>query len=164
LNSSKKTPSEWKRLPNRDEIRSMTYTAVASGARGILYWSFSRLMGDESQKNKAERMRLWQDLVDVVKELNSLVPLLTSVRTELLTTKNNIASMVKSDGKTMWVIVSNYERTIGEREIEIPGLKKSQVEIVFGECLTINNNIVDGKLRIRLKPLGNAVLRVMVRN
>lgn len=153
---SYEVPDEWKRLPTGDELRCMTYTAVASGARGIFYWSLSRLIGDEWNRTLMGRVRLWEDLKSVVGELNQLMPLLTADTPETIQEKNGVVAMVKSDGKDTYVIAVNYERKATETVVEVPGVADGTVTSVFGEG---TEAIAEGKLRLALGPLEVEVLR-----
>ncbi len=148
---------EWQRAPNRDEIRCMTYTAVASGARGILYWSLSRLLGDEWSRSPLSRVKLWEDLCSVVGELNALMPLLASDSPEHIQDHDRVVSMIKSDGEATHIIVVNYERREVETIVEIPDVENAAAEHVFREGA---ETIAEGKLSLSLEPLEVRVLRI----
>ncbi len=153
-------PEEWRRGPTYEEMRCQTYTAVAAGARGILYWSLSRLLGDQMTRGLMPRVRLWEDLKSVVGELNALMPLLTADTEETRAEANGVASMVKSDGNDLYIVAVNYERRRTEAAIEIPGVRGGTAEGVFGKgSLRIRN----GKLSLRFAPLEAKVLRVRPR-
>ena len=57
------------RRPRKDETRFMAYDAIAHGARGLLYWGTQFVEKDSP---------FWLELLDVVKELDSLQNVLTA--------------------------------------------------------------------------------------
>ncbi|MEA3399890.1 MAG: hypothetical protein U9R79_01470 [Armatimonadota bacterium] len=150
-------PPEWQRGPNRAETRCATYTAVASGARGVLYWSLSRALGSEWHRDSLSRVRRWQDLVEVVGELNELMPVLTSAEREVIRTRDHVVAMVKSDGAAVWIIACNYERKPSDTVLTIPGVRRGTLEMPFrGESA----RIVDGALQVHFEPLEARVYRL----
>ena len=155
--SKHEVPEEWKRLPNREELRCMTYTAVASGARGILYWSLSRLIGDDWNRTLLGRVRLWEDLKEVVGELNALMPVLTADTPESLQWNGAVAAMVKSDGKDTYVIVSNHERREAEMAVEVPGMTNAEAQRMFEQG---SATVEEGVLTLPLAPLEARVYRI----
>lgn len=150
-------PEEWKRLPTGEELRCMTYTAVASGARGILYWSLSRLIGDEWNRTLLGRVRLWEDLKAVVAELNTLMPVLTADTPESLQVAGTVAAMVKSDGKETYVILANYERRAVEARIDVAGVTDGQAERLFQQGTAA---VTGGVLAVSLDPIESRVYRI----
>lgn len=60
---------EEQRRPTKDESRFMAYDAIVRGARGILYWGTSQIEKDST---------LWNDLLDLAKELSQLQPVLSA--------------------------------------------------------------------------------------
>ncbi|MFO7976483.1 MAG: beta-galactosidase [Candidatus Hydrogenedentota bacterium] len=150
-------PDEWKRLPTGDELRCMTYTAVASGARGILYWSLSRLIGDEWNRTLLGRVRLWEDLKGVVEELNALMPVLTADTPESLQVAGTVAAMVKSDANDTYIILANYERRPAEAQIQVPGVTDGEAEGVFHQGTA---PVTDGALAVSLAPIESRVYRL----
>ena len=127
----------------------MTYTAVASGARGILYWSLSRLRNarEGSDVTAADH---WERLKSVTLELKQLMPLLTAETPETIQTKDRVVAMVKSDGKDTYVILANYERKPTETVLDVPGISDATAVGVFGEE---SARVKNGKLAISLEPI-----------
>jgi len=150
-------PDEWKRPPTREELRCMTYTAVASGARGIFYWSLLRVFRDEWNRTVSSSVRLWEDLKSIVDELNTLMPLLTADTPETIQNESGVVSMVKSDGAHTYIIVANYERKAAQARIRVPGLKDADAEVLFegGKA-----SVVAGTLEAGLAPIESHVYRV----
>jgi len=150
----------WQRLPNRDEIRCMTYTAVASGARGVMYWSLSRLMRDDWNRTLLGRAVLWENLREVVGELNELMPLLTATTPETIADRDRVVSLVKSDGRDTYVIAANYERGATATTIEVPGVDVGTAKVMFGEPRATDALIKNGKFSLDLYGLETRVYRV----
>lgn len=153
---SREIPPEWKRFPTRRELRTMTYTAVASGSRGIFYWSLSRLR-NAREGNDVSAEDHWERLKSVTLELKQLMPLLTAETPETIRDRDHVVAMVKSDGTDTYIIVANYERKPTETVLDVPGVADATVEGIFGEE---SAQIEGGKLAIRLDAIESRVYRV----
>ena len=149
-------PAEWKRFPTRRELRTMTYTAIASGARGILYWSLSRLENSR-QGSDVTGEDHWERLKSVTLELKQLMPLLTADTPETIQSKDRVVAMVKSDGADTYIIAANYERSPTKTELDVPGITNAMAEILFGEG---SAEIENGKLPLSLEALESRVYRI----
>lgn len=154
---SHEIPEEWQRGPTPTEIRAMTYMAVASGARGVLYWSLSRAMGTDWHRDSLSRVERWNALVQVVAELHELMPVLTSTEREIIRQRDRVVSMVKSDGEDTWLIACNYERTPTEASLVIPGVRTATLEMPFREETA---QIEDGVALTHFEPLEARVYRL----
>lgn len=157
LKEDKDIPPEWRRFPTRRELRTMTYTAIASGARGVLFWSLSRLRiaRDVTDVTPADH---WDRLKSVTLELKHLMPLLTAERPESIQTKDRVVAMVKSDGIDTYIILANYERQPTETVIDVPGVSDATAVGVFGEK---SAKVENGKLAVSLEPIESRVYRVV---
>lgn len=153
----KDVPEEWQRFPTQREMRTMTYMAIACGARGIVYWSLSRLRTPVEDPSKSQPQDHWEWLSATTRELKQLQPLLTADTPELRAMKNNVASMVKSDGSDIHIIAANYERTPTQTVISVPGIKYAVAEIMFegGEA-----EVVEGELRCSFEEVEARVYRL----
>jgi len=63
-----------RRYPTKEETRFMAYNAIVHGARGILYWGTAYIDREEP---------FWEELLDVVRELSELQPVLSAPDAEL---------------------------------------------------------------------------------
>lgn len=63
----------WKREPTFYEMKAMTYLAIASGAKGIFYYTFHG-----SQYFIKDSPEHWESLKTIVKELKTIYPLLVA--------------------------------------------------------------------------------------
>ena len=152
-------PPEWKRFPTLRELRTMTYTAVASGARGIFYYSTMELMLDAHQTGGyLSRVENWERLKQVVSELNQLMPVLTADTTETIDEHDNVRTMVKSDGDYVYIIAANIERQPSRTRITVPGIRRAKAELLFekGESVSIE----DGSFTATFEPVESHIWRV----
>ena len=63
-------------MPTREEIRSMTWQAVAAGANGIIYYYFADAY--RRGTTKEESARRWADVCAVAREMKEKEPTLLS--------------------------------------------------------------------------------------
>jgi hypothetical protein len=152
-----KATKEWKRFPTRQELRTMTYLAVASGARGVFYWSLQSLR-DAVRSYDADAKQRWERLRSVTLELKQLMPLLTADTNEVISENGSIVAMVKSDGRDTYVIAANYERKPAETIVDIPGIDAATADIVFGQG---NAEVRSGKLAVRLDSVESRVYKIV---
>jgi len=85
--------------PTEDELRTMSWMAIVDGARGLLYWSFGT-RGLAWVKDPAERLRHWQDLVRVTREIKGLEPVLLAPDASVITADSSQGA-VRTLGKRM---------------------------------------------------------------
>ncbi len=153
-------PPEWQRFPTFRELRTMTYTAIASGARGILYYSLGALMADNNNPgdddHSGREMHLeW--LMTVTRELRQLQPVLTADTAELIQDSNHVVAMVKSDGQDIYIIAANYERSSTETVIEVPGIQHATAEVMFAEGKA---EVANAALACSFEPIESRVYRI----
>jgi len=149
-------PEKWQRFPTRRELRTMTYTSVASGARGILYYALHLVM-DEGGRYGGDREMYLGWLTSITRELQQLYPLLTADTPELIQENNHVVAMVKSDGQDIYVIAANYERKPTETVIQIPGIRQATAEVMFGEG---SAQVLNGELACSLEAIESRVYRI----
>ena len=148
-------PAEWRRFPTRDELRSMSYTAVASGARGIFYWAMSELREFVREGQSSEDY--WQRLSSVTRELHELSPVLTAETPETFLQQDNVAALIKSDGRDLYIIAANYERKPTKTVLQVPGIVNATAQMVYGEGTA---PVVEGKLTLNLTESEARVYRI----
>lgn len=151
-----KIPVEWQRFPTPRELRTMTYTAIAAGARGILYYAL-HLLTDEAGTRGGDRKKYWNWLASVTRELHQLQPVLTADTPEMLQDSDHVVSLVKSDGKDLYVIAANYERQPTKTVIYVPGIRQGKAEVVFGEGTA---EVRGGELACKLEAIESRVYRL----
>ncbi len=151
----KDVPAEWRRFPTREELRTMSYTAVASGARGIFYWSMNELRKLVTEGQSSEDY--WQRLSSVTRELHELSPVLTAETPETFSQKDNVVALIKSDGRDLYIIVANYERKPTKTALRVPGIVNATAQMVFGEGTA---PVIEGKLTLNLNSIESRVYRI----
>ena len=157
---SHNVPAEWKRFPTHRELRTMTYTAIASGARGVLYWSLSRLKNSREGSDVTGEDH-WERLKSITLELKQLMPLLTADTPETIQTKDRVVAMVKSDGRDTYIIAANCERRPTEVELDVPGIANATAEVLFGKG---SAKVEAAKLPISLEAIESRVYRISGKN
>jgi len=100
------------RWPSEQELRNMSYMAIAEGANGLLYWSLgARALAWVCSGWCEEKIEYFERLKAVMKELKSLEAVLVAVdRPELLASVSPpeaIRTRVKFAGGRAWLIASN---------------------------------------------------------
>jgi len=151
----KDIPAEWRRFPIREELRTMSYTAVASSARGIFYWSMNELRKVVREGQSSEDY--WQRLSSVTRELHELSPVLTAETAETFLQQDNVAALIKSDGLGLYIIAANYERKPTKTVLQIPGIVNATAQMVFAEGTA---PVVEGKLTLNLNSIESRVYRI----
>jgi hypothetical protein len=149
-------PPQWQRFPTARELRTMSYVAVASGARGVFYWSLNRLRSEVRPRGTTAEEH-WSRLKAVVRELRELAPMLAGDGEETIADRNSVVSMVKSDEKYTYVIAANYERKPTATAIRIPGVDRGVATVMFGEG---SARVADGTLPVRLDGIESRVYRI----
>ncbi|MBI5555734.1 MAG: fibronectin type III domain-containing protein, partial [Elusimicrobia bacterium] len=101
--------SSW---PTQQELRNMSYMAIAEGANGLFYWSIGvRALAWVCSGWCDEKVEYFTRLKNVLVELNSLQPALSSLdRPDLLVSNSNpsIHTRVKFANNKGYLIASNY--------------------------------------------------------
>jgi hypothetical protein len=149
-------PKPWQRFPTARELRTMSYVAVASGARGIFYWSLTRLRS-EVRPGGTTAEEHWNRLRSVTLELRELAPMLAGDGEETIAYSNSVVSMVKRHRGRTYVIAANYERKPTETAIRIPGVDQADAKVLFSEG---SARITGGLLRVRLDSIESRVYRI----
>jgi hypothetical protein len=156
LRKDKDTPPEWQRFPTQTELRTMSYTAVAAGARGILYWSLSA-MRKYVREGGTSAEEHWRRVSSVARELRDLSPVLTAETPETFSQKNNVVALIKSDGRDLYIIAANYERKPTKTVLQMPGIENATAQMVFGERTA---PVVEGRLTLNLDSIESCVYRI----
>jgi hypothetical protein len=149
-------PEEWQRFPTQMELQTMTYTAIASGARGVLYYALHLVM-DESKTRGGDRQEYLHRLFSVTRQLQVLQPVLTASTAESIQDANHVVAMVKSDGTDLYVIVANYERAATEVALDIPGVREGTAEQLFVPGTVA---VTEGQLKCALGPIESRIYRI----
>jgi hypothetical protein len=144
-NYHKNEPPEKQRAPTYDEMRAMTYLALAGGAKGLIYYSFFDL-----QRDRLGFDARWKDVSRLGEEMRSLMPALLAADAPPPEVKvgGGPAWAAFRDGKRLWVLVTNPEKLPATMRLAVPAGVGS-VKTVSGRTLAVR----DGTIVEELKPL-----------
>ncbi len=96
--------------PTEQQLHDMSWMAVAEGASGLFYWSHG-LRGLASVRDPIQKKALWQELVNVTKEVKEMEPMLLQPDTPVLAGDPPkdivVRSKVGADG-TRYLIAYNH--------------------------------------------------------
>lgn len=109
-------------LPTPIEMRAMTYSALAHGAQGVLFFSYWPQGG-----------RTWTEVGTVARELHQLTPFLVSPGEEPQITSSDgvVHTRCIKVGKSGIVIAVNTEPTFRSTTISVPKLKLGTLDLPF---------------------------------
>ncbi len=100
-----------------------------------MYRSLKRLMKDGWNRSYLEQVECWENLTEVVGELNELMPLLISTEPEMLQASNHVQVLIKSDGPDTYVICASYERGADSTVIGAPGFDRGAAHTIHAHAL-----------------------------
>lgn len=114
------------RFPTLDEMRSMSWQAIAEGATGLMYYSYFEIA------DNANYPTLWSNLKQVGQEIKDLVPVILSVeQTPKVDIKNGGSWMNwtvrKYNNKVYVIVVNNKKSDYQNVGFSIPNVKSVKV-------------------------------------
>lgn len=150
--------------PSIEELRSMAYLAVISGANGLGIYAWDDRLDKKSGWYTKEHPQDVEVLRTVMRELKSLEPILlipNSGKRAVFSPRNNAlhASIKEAEGKTYLFIASDSRRKT-EGELTVEGMTDSTGNCLFDECSQKNIRLRRGAVFIKLPPLGVAVYEI----
>lgn len=138
----------------REKQRALTYLALATGARGLLYYSWHDLRATPSYE------RRWAEMVDLSRELEARLPVLllpeaadpctTGTAGVVLRTVSGVAGGQEG----AWLLAVNCSEETREAQVRLPAGYGSAAE---GEETL---RAVEGSVRVGLEPFGARLLRL----
>ncbi|MBU0610251.1 MAG: hypothetical protein KKI08_20370, partial [Armatimonadetes bacterium] len=119
------------RLPTQAELRCMSYLALASGARGLLYYAFDDTYYNNGQIRGVnigkEHPEFWAQMTQVMKEIGGQQRLWLSphatLRPENLTPEVVVQQKPFACGEKTYVLVVNPKYEPREVRVKLPGVK-----------------------------------------
>lgn len=140
----------WKRPPSPQEFRAMTYLALLSGVRGIIYYTFY-----DGGFNLPDSTELWNACKALPAELKELIPMLLDGNFSLHSEARGgiYAGTWSLNGKSITVIVNPSDK-VAEFNFNLPNSKSAKT--VFGIPLTLKTD--NGLLSGSLNPLERIVI------
>ena len=106
------------RMPTVDEMRSMSWQCIASGANGLVYYSFTAI---QKESHGLPFAKAWADVCKVGAEVRRYIPVLLSVEPAPAVTGAPVAWGVRTwrkDGVT-WLLVVNAQDKAGAAELTL---------------------------------------------
>jgi hypothetical protein len=135
------------RAPTFAEVRNMTYQALLAGAKGIIYYTYF----DDSWR-LWEHPDLWNNLKNLVPELNGISPILLDGELREIEQGENVSAgiwVIKDQGLAA-IVNTSYDKT-AKVTIALPtGFTKAQP--MFSDRRN-GMTVKDGKLSGSIKPL-----------
>jgi hypothetical protein len=121
--------------PTQQQLHDMSWMAIVEGATGLFYWEYG-LRGLYGVKDPVEHAALYQELVNVTKEVKSLEPVLLSPDAPVITANSEQGTVftktkVGSDG-TRYVFVYNHGGTPVTAEFTLAGPATSVLDYDTG--------------------------------
>ncbi|CAN5893650.1 hypothetical protein BH11VER1_BH11VER1_01490 [soil metagenome] len=160
-------PQYGAKVPTREELRCMSWLAIASGANGLGFFAW-----DERQRDAGTgELKGWftpehpeqiEDLRAVLKELRSLEQVLLAPGAAQPPAMNPVnlalhALIKEADGKR-WLILANDSRRAEETTLQLPGIGDGEAKSLIEGAEPLR--IREGKAPIVMLPLGVAVYRL----
>lgn len=155
------------KVPTREELRCMTWLAIASGANGLGFFTWDERLRDP----RAGTLTGWytpehpeqiEDLRAVLRELRALEPVLlapaATQQPPLHPANPALHALIKeADGKR-WLILANDSRRAEEAELLLPGVKNGEIKSLLSDGASLITR--DAKAKVQLTPLGVAVYQL----
>lgn len=112
-------PQETDRMPTREEMKSMAWQAIAGGANGLIFYSYTYLMANP----KVPFDKAWSDVKAVAEEVNDSLDILLSDGEPPRVESGNAQVRVRSwrDGDKRYVLAVNLKKEPSKSLIAIDG-------------------------------------------
>ena len=143
------------RMPTVDEMRSMSWQCIASGANGLVYYSFSAI---QKEAHGLPFAKAWADICKVGEEVRRYIPVLLSVEPAPAVAGAPAAWGVRTwrkDGAT-WLLVVNAQDKADAAELTLTE-EFSEVAAEFGPAAEKTSTRT---MRISLAPNEPALYRI----
>ncbi len=137
------------RLPTVDELRSMTWQAIAEGAKGIVFYSFHGMF---KFADKATRDGLWGDVVEVIREVKRFEDVFLSVEPaqEAVGAPPELAVRTWRRGDRLYLLAVNTTREPLSADVSLSGVTgAASIELGCGVSVPSADRV-----RVELPPIG----------
>jgi hypothetical protein len=147
------------RAPTPVEARNMTYQAIAAGAKGILYYTYS----DGTWNLPQQAPELWRSLKAMVPEINTISPyLLNGKLTRLNTGQAKVFSGYwPVNNQAILMVVNASYQTSSTVTLTLPANVLSQTPL-FSDRPETESQPAANKLLLTLKPLSTLVYQLQL--
>jgi len=117
---------EGNRFPRYEELRSMTWQAIACGANGLLFYSAHHIFKYSQPGEPSEN---WNSLVKVAEEVKSHLDVLLSDEIPSESSSSDIVVRAfRKDGE-VWMVVANCTRAEASATVAIAGVKRDTLTL-----------------------------------
>ena len=143
------------RPPTVQELRCMTYQAIASNVSAIFYFNY---YNELSSNRSSDNPRGWAALMSVANELERLMPALLAPPCERTSFKGDVVATYRKVGNETWILAANTGPASCHADFPLPdGASKAIVRSCFG---TGSHLTADGSLPVDIEPYGVRALRI----
>ena len=121
--------------PTEQQLHDMSWMAIDEGATGLFYWEYG-LRGLYEVKDPTKKAALYQELIDVTREIKSLEPVLLSPDAPVLTANSATGTVftktkIGADG-TRYVLAYNHGATPVTAQFTLAGPATSVLDYDTG--------------------------------
>ena len=139
----------WNRFPSRDELRAMTYSSIAGGARGILFYAYSGA-GWKREGRWARGVRdipeKWDDICGLTRELDALKDALVARDAKAQPTvscdRGEVVALLKDHGAGL-LIAANITTNAVRATFGLAGVKGATVRFENGRRIAGQDGFSD---------------------
>ena len=145
------------RFPTRDEMRSMCWQMVASGANGIIGYCLHQIMDRNTGEPIGSR---WSDTCAVFGDLKrfSHVFLAGGDAPVAGNVPKNLAVRMFREGRDVWALVCNLEDKTAVTEFGVSGIAgEAKSQVIYGEGVSYAGN---GKFKVSVAPFDVCLVHV----
>ena len=142
-------------MPTVDEMRSMSWQCIASGANGLIYYSFTAI---QKQTHGLPFAKAWADICKVGEEVRRYIPVLLSVESapEVTGAPPEWGVRVWRKGGATWLLVVNAQDKADSAALTL-GEDFARIAAEFGPAAAKTGPRM---LRISLAPNEPALYRI----
>ena len=141
------------KFPTFEEFRNMSYQCIAEGANGLVYYHFSRFLGQ-----RGDFAANWPHVCRAVREIAANIPvfLLDPGPSPVSRPDGQIPVRTWRDGDSTWVLAVNATREPVAAEFRFAQAPGTVAETVFGEPPQVHGET----LKFDMPPLGCVLTRL----
>ena len=150
--------------PSEEELRCMSYLAIASGAQGlgIYAWDDRNAITKEGwyTKDHPEDLKILETVIGELKAMQDVITIPNSSRVLTFAPTNPaLHAALKEDGDGNYLMIVNDSRKAEEATLSLDGLESAD-GVEFHDA-SIKLTIREGKVAVQLPPLGTRLYRLV---
>ena len=117
----------WKRAPNKEELRCMTFLALNHGIKGIAYFNYTV---PERRNGVRQNKEAWESLKTLTQEIQELAPAFCLGKRLYLGMQNDLdIAVIEYKGEVMTSIVNTLPKAAAGVAVKIPGRSDITVDL-----------------------------------